>query len=88
MASKKLKKQELEKIKAFENLISEKVQELGIASYEEVTARNRVVSITEDLNRTAEEKNEYYSKLRDAYGDGTIDLSEGVFTSTPPESAE
>ncbi len=88
MASKKLKKQELEKVKEFESILSQKVQELGMASYDEVVARNRVVSITEDLNQAAQEKNEYYTKLREAYGDGTIDLSEGTFTPTTSDSAE
>jgi hypothetical protein len=88
MKTKSLQPEQLEKVKLFETVISEKIQELGIASYEEVTARNKVVAITEELNQTIEQKNEYYSELREIYGDGTINLSEGTFLPATAESAQ
>jgi hypothetical protein len=88
MKTKNLKPEQLEKVKLFETVISQKVQELGIASYDEVAARNKVVGITEELNQTIEQKNEYYSELREIYGDGTIDLSEGTFLPASSESAQ
>ncbi len=88
MEPKKLKPEELEKVKTFEASISQQLQELGVASYDEVAARNRVVSITERLTETAQQKNEYYTELTQMYGDGTIDLSEGSFIPTPSKPTE
>jgi len=88
MTPKNLKPEELQKVKTLEALVSQNLQELGIACYDEVAARSRVVEITEQLNQAAQEKNEYYNQLREAYGDGTIDLSEGTFLPAAAESAE
>lgn len=84
----KLKPEELEKIQAFETEFTQKVQELGAAAYQEVVARNQVVTATEQLNQVGDAKDAYYSKLRDAYGDGVVDLSEGVFIPNTAPSAE
>jgi len=88
MTPKNLKPEELQKVKTLEALVSQNLQELGIACYDEVAARSRVVEITEQLNQAAQEKNEYYNQLREIYGDGTIDLSEGTFLPAAVESAE
>lgn len=88
MKPKKLKPEELEKVKTYEKFISDKVQELGIACYDEVTARSKVNKITEDLNEIAQQKNEYYGELVKIYGDGTIDLSEGTFIPTASKTTE
>lgn len=88
MKAKSLQPEQLERIKAFETLISQKIQELGIASYEEVTARSRVSEVKEELDQHIQQKNQYYSELREVYGDGTIDLSKGTFLPASPESAE
>lgn len=88
MTPKKLKPEELQKVKTLEALVSQNLQELGIACYDEVAARSRVVEITQELDKAAHEKNEYYNQLRQTYGDGTINLAEGTFLPTDPESAE
>ena len=88
MKTKSLQPEQLEKVKLFETVISQKIQELGIASYEEVTARNRVLEVREELDQSIQQKNEYYSELREIYGDGTIDLSEGTFLPASAESAQ
>lgn len=88
MKLKKLKPEELEQVRAFETLLSQKLQELGIASYEEVTARSKVIEITEDLSQTAQKKNEYYNELRQLYGDGIISLAEGTFEETTSDFTE
>ena len=88
MKPKKLKPEELEKVKTFEASISQQLEELGVACYDEVAARNKVVAITEQLTQTAQQKNQYYAELTKMYGDGTIDLSEGNFIPTPSKSTE
>lgn len=88
MKLKKLKAEELEKVKAFETMLSQKLQELGVASYDEVVARNKVIIIAEELSEAAQQKNDYYSELRQIYGDGTINLVEGTFVEATLDSTE
>ena len=83
MKTEKIKAQELEKVKAFEFSISEKLKELGIATYDGMLAKNKMETLTEELTQLAEDREKYHAELRQIYGNGAIDLSEGTFIESP-----
>lgn len=79
MKSTQIPQDQLDKIKNLEITLSQLTQQLGIATFDKVTAEAKITSITQQLNSAVEEKNKTFDELSKEYGDGTINLDEGTF---------
>lgn len=79
MKSTQIPQDQLDKIKNLEITLSQLTQQLGIATFDKVTAEAEITSITQQLHSAVEEKNKTFDELLKEYGDGTINLDEGTF---------
>lgn len=78
-----LTKEQLENVTRLENIIAQQISQLGMLSYEEITARQRTAAAMQAVEATAQEKAAYYESLREIYGEGTINIAEGTFIPNP-----
>ena len=77
--AKKLKKDELEKLVEFQNQIKLGTEQIGDIQHNIYKLDMEARSISAKIDETVKNRGEYLEKLRETYGDGSIDLDSGQF---------
>ena len=81
----KLTEDEIKQLKELEEKSGSIVRELGLISLQELALKDRKQAASEFLTNLKEEENYLARYLQDKYGQGSINLAEGVFMPAPSQ---
>ena len=88
MATKKLTKKELETITELQQKNQAVVNELGNLEVTQLQIDARKTEILNFYNDLKKEETEFGTKLSEKYGNGTVNLDEGIFVPSEEASTE
>lgn len=88
MATKKLTREELEKIYEIRTKNQNLVQELGQIGLAQINLDKRQEAAEDFLQTLREEERAFAKELEDKYGEGTIDVEKGEFTPKADEAPQ
>jgi len=76
-----LTQEELQEIKKFQNKRQTLIQQFGIIEFNIQDLESQKQQLNVELNNLKQLETQIGSKLQDKYGEGTIDVEKGEFTS-------
>jgi len=76
-----LTQEELQEIKKFQNQRQTLIQQFGIIEFNIQDLESQKQQLNVELNNLKQLETQIGSKLQDKYGEGTIDIEKGEFTS-------
>jgi hypothetical protein len=76
-----LTQEELQEIKKFQNKRQTLIQQFGIIEFNIQDLESQKQQLSVELNNLKQLETQIGSKLQDKYGEGTIDIEKGEFTS-------
>jgi hypothetical protein len=76
-----LTQEELQEIKKFQNKRQTLIQQFGIIEFNIQDLESQKQQLNVELNNLKQLETQIGSKLQDKYGEGTIDIEKGEFTS-------
>jgi hypothetical protein len=76
-----LTQEELQEIKKFQNKRQTLIQQFGIIEFNIQDLESQKQQLSVELNNLKQLETQIGSKLQDKYGEGTIDVEKGEFTS-------
>lgn len=76
-----LTQEELQEIKKFQNKRQTLIQQFGIIEFNIQDLESQKQQLNVELNNLKQLETQISSKLQDKYGEGTIDVDKGEFTS-------
>lgn len=81
MKSQKLTSEELEKLQKFQTQNNQITNSLGQIEIQKQVLESQKIDILQQLSKLQEESSELSKELQEKYGNGSIDIETGEFTS-------
>ena len=88
MANQKLTREELEKIYEVQQNNQKLIQELGQIKLTELNLERREEAAIKFLEDTRTQETEFMKTLEDKYGQGSIDIEQGIFIPAEEEDTQ